>query len=372
MTRPPDGAADTPSRAGPALAFAPQRCPMRATRFLGAFALALAWTGSAPADDDGPEFFESKIRPVLVERCNRCHSAGPKAPKGGLRLDSPEGIKAGGDTGPITVPGKADESPIIEAIEHGGGVAEMPPDSKLPDRAIADFRRWVEMGSPPALRVRRGRVGQGQGDRPRARPPVLVVPAGDRAADPDGLRPRLAPDPRRPLPAPGPRRSRDEARPRGRPPDPDPPGLTFDLTGLPPTLRGGPRPSSPTPPRTPSSGWSTGSSPRPATASAGPGTGSTSPGMPRTTRPARRPTRPRGTRTPIATGSSGRSTTTCPTTSSSAASSPPTSCPGLPPSELAATRLPRALAGLPQGAEALGRGDLDHRRPTSGTSGSTP
>ncbi len=121
---------------------------MRATRFLATFALALAWLQIVPADEGGPDFFESKIRPVLVERCNRCHSAGPKAPKGGLRLDSPAEIRKGGDSGPVVVPGRTDQSPLIEAIEHGGGVAEMPPDAKLPDRAIADFRRWVEIGAP--------------------------------------------------------------------------------------------------------------------------------------------------------------------------------------------------------------------------------
>jgi hypothetical protein len=100
------------------------------------------------ADEQGLEFFETKIRPVLVERCNRCHSVGEKAPKGGLRLDSPAGLLKGGDSGAVIAPGKVDESLLIDAIAHEGGVAEMPPDSKLPDRVIADFRQWVEMGAP--------------------------------------------------------------------------------------------------------------------------------------------------------------------------------------------------------------------------------
>jgi Protein of unknown function (DUF1549)/Protein of unknown function (DUF1553)/Planctomycete cytochrome C len=106
------------------------------------------WTQPSFADEGGLEFFESKIRPVLVERCNRCHSAGEKAPKGGLRLDSTAGLRKGGDSGVVIAPGKVDESLLIDAITHEGGVAEMPPDTKLPDRVIADFRQWVEMGAP--------------------------------------------------------------------------------------------------------------------------------------------------------------------------------------------------------------------------------
>ena len=108
----------------------------------------LCWAGPSFGDERGLEFFEARIRPVLVERCNRCHSAGEKAPKGGLRLDSPAGLRKGGDSGAVIVPGKVDESLLIDAIAHEGGVAEMPPDAKLPDRVIADFRAWVEMGAP--------------------------------------------------------------------------------------------------------------------------------------------------------------------------------------------------------------------------------
>ena len=115
---------------------------------LGTLAILGGWDGPGLADETGVEFFESRIRPVLVEKCNRCHATGEKAPKGGLRLDSPSGIRKGGDSGVVVLPGKVEESPLIDAIAHAGGVAEMPPDAKLPDRTIDDFRRWVEMGAP--------------------------------------------------------------------------------------------------------------------------------------------------------------------------------------------------------------------------------
>ncbi len=104
---------------------------------------------SACASADGPAaFFESRIRPVLVEHCYKCHSGRTKSPKGGLRLDSREALLRGGANGPAIVPGKADDSLIIKALSHEGEVAEMPPDEKLPDQVVADFRGWITAGAP--------------------------------------------------------------------------------------------------------------------------------------------------------------------------------------------------------------------------------
>lgn len=100
------------------------------------------------ADQAGLEFFEKKIRPVLVEHCYVCHSTGAKKLKGGLRLDIPEGIRSGGDSGPVVITGKPAESRLIAAMEYAGSVSEMPPKGKLPERVIADFRKWVELGVP--------------------------------------------------------------------------------------------------------------------------------------------------------------------------------------------------------------------------------
>ena len=113
--------------------------------------LALGWglIGSVPAFGDDrarpAEFFEARIRPILVEHCTRCH--GPKKQESGLRLDSREGLLKGNDAGPVVVPGRPEESPLIEAVRHGGAV-KMPPKAKLPDQAIADLTAWVEMGAP--------------------------------------------------------------------------------------------------------------------------------------------------------------------------------------------------------------------------------
>src|SRR5215467_1846484 len=67
---------------------------------------------------EGIEFFEKKIRPVLVERCYECHSAKAKKPKGGLRLDSRQGILRGGDSGRVIVSGDPERSLLIRAIRY--------------------------------------------------------------------------------------------------------------------------------------------------------------------------------------------------------------------------------------------------------------
>ena len=93
----------------------------------------------------GLEFFEKRIRPVLVEHCYECHSQGKKK-QGGLLLDTRAGIRRGGDTGPAIVPSKPEESLLISAIRHQD--FEMPPKGKLPGRVIRDFVRWVQIGAP--------------------------------------------------------------------------------------------------------------------------------------------------------------------------------------------------------------------------------
>src|SRR5262245_31959742 len=112
----------------------------------------LLLTPTLPADaPERVEFFEKKIRPVLVEHCYQCHS--PEAQKnkklrGGLLLDTRAGLLKGGDTGPALVPGEPDRSLLIKAVGYKDDVLRMPPRSKLPDAVIADLTAWVQMGVP--------------------------------------------------------------------------------------------------------------------------------------------------------------------------------------------------------------------------------
>ena len=108
----------------------------------------IAARGAEP-DQAGLDFFEAKIRPVLVSHCYECHSSEAVAKsnlKAGLLLDTREGSRTGGESGPAVVPGDLDESLLIGALRHES--FEMPPKGKLPDEVIADFEKWIEMGAP--------------------------------------------------------------------------------------------------------------------------------------------------------------------------------------------------------------------------------
>ncbi len=94
------------------------------------------------------DFFESKIRPVLVEQCYECHSAEASKTgklKGELFLDSRVALLKGGESGPAVVPGKPDKSLLISALHYDE--YEMPPKGKLPAAVIADFEQWITMGA---------------------------------------------------------------------------------------------------------------------------------------------------------------------------------------------------------------------------------
>lgn len=102
------------------------------------------------ADDaEKTAFFESKIRPVLVKHCYECHSEESGKSKGDLLLDTRQGIRAGGETGPSVVPGDPAKSLLLTAIKHSDPDLAMPPKKpKLSDTIIADFETWIKMGAP--------------------------------------------------------------------------------------------------------------------------------------------------------------------------------------------------------------------------------
>ena len=96
------------------------------------------------SQDNGIQFFEKNIRPVLNKQCYSCHSSNSKDVKGGLSLDTRQGILNGGDSGPSVVPGKIDESLLLDYIESG----DMPPDNPLSEEVVNNFRQWIKMGMP--------------------------------------------------------------------------------------------------------------------------------------------------------------------------------------------------------------------------------
>ncbi len=101
--------------------------------------------GPKPSPGAGDEFFETEVRPLLVEKCVECH--GDAKPKGGLKLTSRATLLKGGDNGPAIVPGKPDESLLIKAVRYGGDL-QMPPKGKLTAKQIEALEKWVTLGAP--------------------------------------------------------------------------------------------------------------------------------------------------------------------------------------------------------------------------------
>ena len=123
---------------------------MRMVKFIVVVGVvAMGVSRSFAAEADGVEFFEKKIRPVMVERCYECHSATAKKLKGKFKLDSKEDFEKGGESGAAIVPSDPEKSLLIKAIRYKDEDLQMPPkNKKLPDEQIHDFEQWVKMGAP--------------------------------------------------------------------------------------------------------------------------------------------------------------------------------------------------------------------------------
>jgi mono/diheme cytochrome c family protein len=118
--------------------------------------LALLSAGRLPADiaaapavsGDDLQFFETRIRPVLADHCYKCHSREADKIRGGLMLDTREGMLHGGDTGPAIEPGKPEDSLIVDAIGYKDADLQMPPKGeKLTDQQVADITEWIRRGA---------------------------------------------------------------------------------------------------------------------------------------------------------------------------------------------------------------------------------
>ncbi|HEY6167787.1 MAG TPA: PSD1 and planctomycete cytochrome C domain-containing protein [Verrucomicrobiae bacterium] len=179
------------------------------------------------------EFFEKKIRPVLVDKCYSCHSAKAEKVKGGLLLDTREATLKGGDTGPAVTPGDLEKSLLVKAIRYTDDDLKMPPkkEGKLPADQIADLEHWVTIGAPDprtgtalsAKAVEMEKARQHWAFKPVVKPPVPAVKNKGWVQSPidafvlakleeKGMKPAAPADKRTLL-----RR------------------VTYDLTGLPPT-----------------------------------------------------------------------------------------------------------------------------------------
>ncbi len=94
------------------------------------------------------EFFEKKVRPVLVQHCLACHDAGAGKVKGELDLSTAAGWRVGGLSGPAIVPGDLERSLVAEAIRYEDEFVAMPPAGKLPDADLEVLLEWIRRGAP--------------------------------------------------------------------------------------------------------------------------------------------------------------------------------------------------------------------------------
>ncbi|MEK6247077.1 MAG: PSD1 and planctomycete cytochrome C domain-containing protein [Planctomycetales bacterium] len=102
---------------------------------------------SAAQAEDARQAFDEYVLPLLKQHCFECHSHDSGQADGGLVLDSEKGFLEGGTRGPAVVPGKPDESLLLQAVSHADEELSMPPDEKLSDAKIAVLRRWIEQGA---------------------------------------------------------------------------------------------------------------------------------------------------------------------------------------------------------------------------------
>ncbi|MCI0356883.1 MAG: PSD1 and planctomycete cytochrome C domain-containing protein [Planctomycetaceae bacterium] len=126
---------------------------MNHSAFLLPAILALATSAGQQAaaqstSTEGIEFFESKVRPLLLTHCSKCHTAKKAAESGELVLDSPAGIQRGGSRGALFAPAKPSESLILKAVSYADAELQMPPDGKLPAAEIAVLTKWLDLGAP--------------------------------------------------------------------------------------------------------------------------------------------------------------------------------------------------------------------------------
>jgi len=122
-----------------------------ALRVLAVMTALFASSRAAELPPEHVEFFEAKIRPILVESCYKCHSVEGGKSKGDLLLDTRDSLRKGGASGAVIVPGDPGKSLLIEAVHYKDPDLQMPPldeGGKLSDDQIAALEAWIKMGAP--------------------------------------------------------------------------------------------------------------------------------------------------------------------------------------------------------------------------------
>ena len=129
-------------------------------RLLAVCAASTGTYANVPSPEDSA-YFESEIRPILVDNCYKCHSAESEKLKGGFRIDSQPGVLRGGDSGPSITPGDASQSRLIQMVERHPDFEAMPPKSKINQSEIDALISWINRGAPdPRLEEPEGKTAE--------------------------------------------------------------------------------------------------------------------------------------------------------------------------------------------------------------------
>ena len=185
--------------------------------------------------DEGIDYFEKNIRPVLAARCYGCHSSKLPSAQGDFFADTKEGLLRGGKSGvPAVVPGKPDESLLVKAIQGSHKDLKMPPGKPLPKEQVQAFVEWVKMGAPdprtgstpvvkeqPSYDWEQEKKHWAYQPVRNPEPPAVVSPEWSRTAIDRFIKAKLDEKGLPPLPRAGKRTLLRR--------------VTYDLTGMPPT-----------------------------------------------------------------------------------------------------------------------------------------
>src|SRR5436190_376397 len=114
---------------------------------LATLVLAASAASQEEPDRERLDFFEKRIRPVLIDRCYSCHSATAEKVKGNYLLDTRDGVLKGGDLGPSVIPGDPGKSFLLKAIQWVDDDLKMPPKKRLPADVVKDFELWIKLGA---------------------------------------------------------------------------------------------------------------------------------------------------------------------------------------------------------------------------------
>ena len=148
--------------------------------------LCCAPSQAAVIDSSRADFFERKIRPILMDNCYKCHSPAAPKLKGGLSVATRDALLKGGENGTAIVPGHPEKSKLIEAIQWTNKDLQMPPKTQLSEAAIADLTKWVQIGGAVGRGQSQGSRWANPGELRQAPSDALGLAAGEGSAGASG------------------------------------------------------------------------------------------------------------------------------------------------------------------------------------------